>query len=184
MENAMTDQTSDAYALLVGDRAHKIAALLSREVLPTERSLRVRALTDAGREIFSLFPVEYRPRESLFQAVTAAGVYLNRFRPLAPWSLIGSEIRSGNCIFDLAFESDSGILIDEIKLGLGRANEAKVREQLNRYVVEGKQVWGDRFIGVRLCPVNEPRASRLYPANSKYSTLVSDLAIAQSLEIR
>lgn len=180
----MTSQTSDTYALLVGDRAHKIAALLAKEVLPADRSLRARALTDAGREVFSIFPVTYRPRESLFQAVTAAGVYLNRFRPIAPWSLIGTEIRSGNCVFDLAFESKSGILIDELKLGISRANETKVREQINRYLVEGKKVWGNRFVGVRLCPVNEPRASRLYLPASKNSRLVSDLAIAQSLEVR
>ena len=180
----MTNHSSDSYALIVGDRAHKIAAALSKTTMPADRALRARTLTEAGSEIFSRFPVEYRPRESLFQAVTAAGVYLSRFRPEAPWTFLGSEVRSGNCIFDLVFQSAAGVLVDELKLGKGRAHDANVREQINRYLIEGKHLWGNRFIGVRLCPVNEPRASRLYLANSKRSLLVTESNIAQNLEIR
>ena len=180
----MTHQSNDSYALIVGDRAHKIAAAISRGKMPADRALRARALTEAGSEIFSRFPVEYRPRESLFQAVTAAGVYLSRFRPDAPWTFLGSEIRSGSCIFDLAFQSEAGVLVDELKLGVGRGQEARVREQIDRYLLEGKNLWGNRFIGVRLCPVDEPRASRLYSPNSKRSHLVTESSVAKSLEIR
>lgn len=180
----MTDNDDNSYALIVGDRAHRIAGALSGTNLPPDRASRALALTRTGREIFTQFPVEYRPRESLFQAVTAAGVYLNRFRPVVPWTFLGSEIKSGRCRFDLVFECERGVLIDEMKLGVGRAGEVAVRSQVDRYLVEGTSKWGSRFIGVRLCAVHEPASCRLFTPASRHSRLLTGTDLAHSLEIR
>ena len=48
-------------------------------------------LTRCGRQVFTDHSVEYRPRESFLDAVTAAGVYLHRFRPIDGWSLMADE---------------------------------------------------------------------------------------------
>ena len=180
----MKDQKPDLYALIVGDRAHRIAAALAGQNLEQDRSIRAIALTDTAQAIFAKYPVEYRPRESIFQAVTAAGVYLNRFRPEKPWKLLGTEIASGGCRFDLAFQSRQGILIDELKLGVGRIHEAQIRAQIDRYLVEGRYLWGGEFLGVRLCFVNEPASSRFYSPKSKRSNLVNLSELADILEIR
>lgn len=180
----MSNQNKETYGLIVGDRAHKIAALLSRQEMPSTAALRAKALTDAGLAVFAKHPVTSRPRESRFQAITAAGVYLNRFRPSAPWALLGAELRSGKCIFDLVYKCERGVLIDEIKLGVNRSNEAEVREQIDRYLVEGRKIWANEFLGVRLCAVDEPIASRLYSPTSKRSSLVSQLDISNDLRIR
>lgn len=180
----MNTQEPNSYALTVGDRAHRIAAALAGRDLGPDRTARAIALTNSAQEIFSKYPVQYRPRESIFQATTAAGVYINRFRPERPWVFLGSEIASGNCRFDLAFESERGILIDELKLGVGRFGESEIRIQIDRYLQEGKRLWGVRFIGVRLCPVNEPLASRLYVPTSQHSRLLSASDFADVLEIR
>lgn len=180
----MSDQTPERYPLIVGDRAHRIAAALAGQDWSQERSIRAIALTNSARAIFERYPVQYRPRESIFQAVTAAGVYLNRFKPEKPWIFLGSEIASGGCRFDLAFQSEQGILIDELKLGVGRVQHAEIKNQIDRYLLEGQRLWRHEFLGVRLCFVNEPAASRFYSPASKRSALVNLTNLADILEIR
>jgi hypothetical protein len=171
--------------LRVGDRAHRIVATLLRRGVADDRSQRTIALTRCARSVFEEHPIEYRPREAFLDAITAAGVYLQRFRPLQPWLLIGNEVPSGRCRFDLVHERDgTGVVIDELKLGVSRSGETAVRDQISRYVDEGSKRWGARFRGVRLCAVHEPTRSRLYPPHRKRSLLITESDLAAELAIR
>lgn len=173
------------HQLTVGDRAHRIVAEVLKTGRPQVRSEAAILLTRCGRQVFKEHPVDYRSRASFLDAVTAAGVYLQRFHPGAGWELTGTEIVVGQSRFDLVYGSTSGpIVIDELKLGVGRAGESAVRAQIDRYVDAGRRLWGSNFIGVRLCAVHEPLQSRLYLPDRHESMLLAELDLADGLEIR
>jgi hypothetical protein len=48
-----------------------------------------------------------------------------------------------------------------------------VRAQIDKYVQRGSQMWGDRFLGVRMCSVHEPARARLFPPKSRRSALLA-----------
>lgn len=173
------------HQLEVGDRAHRIVAAALRTGQLQTRSASAITLTRCGRQVFSDNPVEYRSRESFLDAVTAAGVYLHRFRPTGDWSLMAEEFVAGNSRFDLVHCDQKGTtLIDELKLGVSRTGEAVVREQIDRYLETGSRLWGSSFVGVRLCAVHEPLQSRLYLPNRKRSVLLTDAGLAEGLSVR
>ena len=180
MSNDRSAVAAYDHRLQVGSRTQKIIAEMLRRAFAPVRP----ELTTVAREVFNESPVEYRPRESLLEAVTAAGVYLNRLQPLDGWTFIGSEMCHGTCRFDLVWaRSQGGHLIDEIKLGIGRGGELAVRDQIDRYLEVGSEIWPD-FIGVRLCAVHEPAASRLYLPRHRRSSLVSASDLASELAPR
>lgn len=151
------------HQLVVGDRAHRIVTAALHSEQPLTRSAAAIMLARCGRRVFADHPIDYRTRESLLDAVTAAGVYLHRFRPASNWRLVADELTVGGNRFDLVHRSHQGtVLIDELKLGVGRSAETAVREQIDRYLEAGSRLWGSSFIGVRLCAVHEPLQSRLY----------------------
>ena len=175
----------ELHQLMVGDRAHRIVGAFLRQDVVDDRPTRAIALTRCAHSVFDEHPVEYRTREAFVDAVTAAGVYLQRFRPLPPWQLVADEMPSGPCRFDLVYELDEcGILIDELKLGIGRRGESEVRKQIDAYLDEGLRRWHGRFLGVRLCAVHEPTRSRLYVPDRKYSLPVTARDISAELSVR
>lgn len=181
----IVNDPEDRHALVVGDRAHRIVGLLVSGGAPPERASRTIALARTAQSIFQEYPVTYRPREALFQAVTAAGVYLSRFHPRTQdWSLLGVELVSGSSRFDLVYESRHGVLIDELKLGQGRSGESLVRTQIDKYVQRGAEMWGDHFLGVRMCSVHEPARARFFPPKSRRSALLSECGSLVLPEIR
>lgn len=173
------------HALAVGDRAHRIAARMLHADIPDSRSQLVLELSRHARSVFTDHPIEYRAREALLTATTAAGVYLHRFRPMPPWQLLATEMPVERCRFDLVFEVPNGhVLIDELKLGVGRPNEAAVRRQIDRYLELGEVTWGTRFLGVRLCAVHEPTQSRVYLAGRERSKLLTDSELDPGVMVR
>lgn len=175
----------NTHQLVVGDRAHRIVAAALRSEQPPTRSASAITLARCGRQVFADHPVEYRTRESLLDAVTAAGVYLHRFRPTANWSLLGDEFAVPGSRFDLVHRNQAGaVLIDELKLGVGRTAETAVREQIDRYLAEGRRLWGSSFVGVRLCAVHEPLQSRLYLPDRRRSVLLTEADLEEGLAVR
>lgn len=176
---------STNHQLAVGDRAHRIVARACRTEAPDTRAGDALLLTRCGRQVFDDHPVEYRSRESFLDAVTAAGVYLRRFRPGADWSLVADEFVADRNRFDLVHRNEKGAtLIDELKLGVGRAGETAVRDQIDRYLETGGQLWGSSFVGVRLCAVHEPLQSRLYLPDRRRSVLLTEADLADGLLVR
>lgn len=173
------------HQLVVGDRAHRIVATAMRCEPPTTRAAAAIVLTRCGRQVFAEHPVEYRSRESMLDAVTAAGVYLHRFRPTERWHLVADEFAVNGARFDLVHRSNEGaVLIDELKLGVGRGGETAVRDQIDRYLDAGHRMWGSTFIGVRLCAVHEPLQSRLYFPDRRRSVLLTDTDVSEELAVR
>ena len=171
--------------LIIGNRAHRIVGEVLHEGPPDGRADFALHLTRCARTVFNDHPVTYRPRETFVDAVTAAGVYLRRFRPSAPWSLIGTEVQHGDCRFDMAFERpEVGVVIDELKLGVSRAGETQVAEQVHRYLEAGKDRWGETFLGVRLCTVHAPAESRFYRADRKRAIALSSSDLGPELAVR
>lgn len=175
-----TDQM-ERHRLQVGGRAQEIVSEVLRY---PEANRSVLQLTQAAARLQTVRPISYRPRESHLEAVTAAGVYLRRFALDSEWALLGTEVTAGACRFDLVWRhAEHGVLIDELKLGVGRGGELVVRSQIDRYLLEGTQLWSD-FVGVRLCSVHEPALSRLFRPGRRRSALVSDSHLARELAAR
>jgi hypothetical protein len=171
----MTTSDNQVHALRVGDRAHRIVGAVLQEGPAPLRSMRTLALTRAASDVFRQYPVEHRTREAYFDAVTAAGVYLHRFRPPSSWCLVDTEMQVSGCRLDIVHRCDGiGVLIDELKLGVGRHGETLVQDQIKRYLAAGQELWGAEFIGVRLCAVHEPTQSRLYSNDVTKPQLVSE----------
>jgi len=174
-----------SHHLRVGDRAHRIVASVLNDELGEGRSTRALAITRAARAVFDEHPIEYRPREAFFDAVTAAGVYLNRFAPQSPWRLLGTEVVLGSSRLDVAYELEGyGVLIDELKLGVGRRDEAEVVKQIGRYLEIGKKTWKANFRGVRLCTVHEPMESRFYRSLKESPLRAFDAEMSRKLPLR
>ncbi len=166
------------HQMMVGDRAHRIIAATLVEGVQLERRARALQVIRHARAVFQEHPVDYRPREALVDAVTAAGVYLSRFLPSPPWKLAGVEVCSGRSRLDIVYRSGrAGYLIDEVKLGVGRYSESAVQKQIERYLEVGRDRWGAEFLGVRLCAVHEPFQSRLHSPDGANQLLAkSDLS--------
>ena len=140
----MTEQKDrQGHYMRVGDRAHEVIAVALRSNLPSSRGQRAFTLARIAREVFMEHPVQYRPREAFLDAVTAAGVYLNRFRPESPARFLGAEVPLDRGRADVIHELASGrVLIDEVKLGMERHLEPTVRAQITRYLDRGSEAPG------------------------------------------
>ncbi|MGZ4314198.1 MAG: hypothetical protein ACXVRS_00045 [Gaiellaceae bacterium] len=179
----MSASATDLHRLEVGGRTHQIVAETLRDN-GNSRATSPLTVTQAARRVLAAHPISYRPRESFLEAVTAAGVYLQRLRPPDGWELIVSEHLVRGCRFDLVWEHEQhGVLVDELKLGVGRGGELAVRAQIDRYLSEGARTW-TKFVGVRLCAVHEPGTSRLFLPGRRRSSLVSESELAQELAPR
>jgi hypothetical protein len=181
----VTSTDTQVHALQVGDRAHRIVGAVLQRNTESSRSQRTLALTQVASEVFRAYPVEHRTRAAYFDAVTAAGVYLHRFRPLASWRLVATEMQVGRSRLDIVHSNDGvGVVIDELKLGVGRHGENLVQDQIKHYMKVGYELWGPAFIGVRLCAVHEPANSRLYSHGRAIPQLLIESDYQELLGVR
>lgn len=181
----MTASEHQVHALQVGDRAHRIVGAVLRRTSESSRSQRTLALTQVASEVFRTYPVEYRTRATYFDAITAAGVYLHRFRPSLPWRLVATEMQVSSSRLDIVHSHDDvGVVIDELKLGVGRHGENLVQDQIKRYLKIGQELWGSDFIGVRLCAVHEPASSRLYSTGKGAPQLLTESDVRDLLGVQ
>lgn len=183
--DASRDKAADRHFLVVGDRTHRTIAEVLQVGFPANRTQASSLLVRTGRALLERVPVEYRPRETLVEVVTSAGVYLRRFVPAAPWTFVAAEVASGHSRFDLVHHHPRhGYLVDEVKLGRTRVGEVAVRQQVDRYLLEGRRRWGSSFAGVRLCSLNEPASSRFYLPSRGRSVRLADVAARYGLGVR
>ncbi|GEM_PF-5895560 len=166
----------DNYALIVGDRAHRISGhLLLAGPIPTDRLARVRMLLEAGRDVMAEYPAPNRARAVLAEATSSAAAYFARFLPPAPWRFEGAEVSVTSGRLDLIFVDPRGRrLIDELKFGTCRSSETALRPQIDKYLDAGEALWGEDFVGLRLCAVRQPTASRFYHPANRYSISLTD----------
>jgi hypothetical protein len=132
-----------------------IAALAARTRTPTGPE--VMAAVNAALPMFS--PIEARAHR---QNVTGlvAGYFWNLLPP-ATWLFAGSEVQLGEGRVDLLWR-DSGdrLLLDEIKTGAPRSlSLSSTQQQVSRYLTAAHEIWGERFVGVRLLSLRDWRRS-------------------------
>jgi hypothetical protein len=177
-ENAAADRSGEERRqMLIGANAHLIIATVLRQGPKPGPLARTLQVTEVGRNVFHKHVVGYRSREAMTEAVTASGVYFERFAFKAPWDFVKAEYTVGNCRFDVVWENEGAFLIDEIKLGRGRNGQVMLADQIARYDEAGRSHWGDAFLGIRLCAVSEPGRSRFYKAGSSRSVELSELGV-------
>jgi hypothetical protein len=88
-------------------------------------------------------------------AVTAAGVYLTRWRPVSA-TLSAVEFPLGRRVADLVWElSDGTVVVDELKTGLAVPGLRDTRQCVDMCAA-GVAVWGGCFGGVRLIYTSRP----------------------------
>jgi hypothetical protein len=118
----------------------------------------------------------------LVEACGAAASYFHHFQLPPSWKFVAAEVPIAKGRMDLVFRQDSGRwLVDDLKFGIGRGGIASVRSQIDRYNEAGVELWGAAFVGVRMCAVAEPLASRLYVPGRHYP-LALNTSAALTLE--
>jgi len=180
----VTTTQEQTHPMRVGDRTHRIIGALLRVQLSNERALRTVEITRTASQVFSDYPITHRTREAYFDAVTAAGVYLNRFAPQYPWTLEAIEMAVGDSRLDIVHQLEGNYLIDEVKLGVTRTGEQSVQQQIARYLALGNDLWRSSFLGVRLCALHEPFQTRLYLPDGHSSVPFVESALHESLALR
>lgn len=176
-----SESGSELLSLAIGHRTHwVIGRILSRGV-PATRTQRVRTTLATTQEVLAEHPIEHpRSRAVSVEVATLAATYLHRFLLDPAWEFDRAELPLGEGRADLTFQNaTSGAwLVDEIKTTRGRGNEASLRVQINRYLAGGVDHWGEKFLGVRVCALAQPRLSRLYVPTSKRSVALMHTPLA------
>lgn len=169
-------------AAAIGRCAHTVIATVLAEGLEAERGCRVQQILRVTREVLADYPIKARVRAVLMECSTASATYLARFALPQGWYFLDSEIplEGGRADIAYAHESDGRVLLDEIKTGRGRHGEARLRTQIDRYVLAGRERWGSRFVGVRLCAVSQPSRTRLFLPDRARSISAN---LSQALEL-
>lgn len=150
--------------ILVGIRVHRaIVSVLTQGLEPAGASRTMQILA-AAREIAGELSKGARGRAFITDVASCAASYLLRFAPPPPWVFRGAEVPLGGGRADLVFEHlNSGRwLVDEVKTEVERDGDVRHHDQVRRYLEAGTQLWGDHFVGVRLCMISRPRSSYIY----------------------
>ncbi len=178
------DDVAGVMALQVGDRAHRVIARVLTAGLSHDRDTRTLDVVTTAADVMRGHPVSgNRQRAAVFEVATAAACYLHRFVLPEPWRFHDAEMSVVNGRVDVVWANTvtGEKLIDEVKSTVGRAGESALRDQIDRYVAAGVAMWGDAFVGVRVCAVSQPRRSRLHTPDRTYSVLLSKTSLAGSV---
>ena len=165
----------DGFAAAVGSATHRLIA----DLLNRRDEMSVDQLIDEGWLLAALAvdtPLIGRRHRAARIAVSGhAAVYIRRFMPGLSWQLLGAELDLGDGLrVDLGFESEEGVVFDELKLSDGRTvprGEGPTSRQVALYADAGARLYAQRFLGVRL----------LYLAAPNYSLFVRPDGIREPL---
>lgn len=89
-------------------------------------------------------------RSKLAFVETAAAAYFHWFSPHG-WNFVGRELIRHGVAFDLVWERNGRVLVDELKSGLGSIGPGShgLQAQLEAQAIAGFAEWGESFAGVR-----------------------------------
>lgn len=172
---------NERLSLIIGDRTHRVVGRILARGVPPTRTQRVMITLTTTQEVLAEHPVEHpRSRAASVEVSTLAATYLHRFLLDADWEFDDAEAALGSGRADLIFRNvaTEAWIVDEIKTSRGRGDETALRPQIDRYLAGGVERWGERFLGVRLCALAQPRLSRLYVPTSKRSVALIDTPLA------
>jgi hypothetical protein len=148
----------------LGQAAHQVIGEMVRAGVFRPSPLELRAHV-ARHPLVSHPQLVYR-QAGKQRVLTATAVYFRYFAPELEWSLEGLELTHGSSRFDLVWRTGSGFLIDEIKSTRiqDRFDRDKVEEQVARARANGLDLYGEGFVGVRLCMLSAPTRSYILSA--------------------
>lgn len=156
---------SRAYDMRVGAATHRVLA----RAVPQVREL---SLPQAAPLLQAVIAEETHVGGRLAAARTRiagmCAVYLRDYLPPVPATFMGAETRVGNSRIDLAWDlPDVGVFFDEIKTYRQTPThlDTATAAQVARYLQVGGDMFGTRFIGVRLLMLANRHASQFLPAN-------------------
>lgn len=99
------------------------------------------------------------------RCATCVSVYFQRCVPdRKMWASTGVEVRAGRAVADLVWtHTDGRVVFDELKSGApDPETDAELADQLMRLVEGGTELYGDKFAGVRLVPLEAPAKTRMF----------------------
>jgi hypothetical protein len=102
-------------------------------------------------------------RRAVLLASTMASAYIRRFAPEARWRLIGRNLPIGRGRADLLFTDGQRWFVDELKAARIRPHDQPLIDQVAVYQ-EGRQTYGDAFLGVRVALLRAPSQLLIFPA--------------------
>jgi len=172
----------DGFAATVGSATHRVIASAIERCERGSPSQHFDLVWELAADAV-LVPAVSRRRPAARIAVAGhAAIYLERFLPSARWQFLGAEVDLGDGLrADLAFESEDGVIIDELKLADARAvarGRARVEQQVTAYAAHGAELWGSRFLGVRLLYLGAPNRSLAIEPDGRRLPLVESLLSA------
>jgi hypothetical protein len=151
----------------MGALTHGLLARLAREgkltLTPLELWAEVAAEVAARPSLQRAPTVRQAVRKALH---VGARSYLRFFAPGSEATFVGAELAAGRARFDLVWKTEAGdYWADEIKGGRVRRGHLRLPRQLSAEVAAGRALWGDRFIGVRVCMLAFPTDSLMAHAD-------------------
>lgn len=136
----------------IGRRVHRVIADLATSEGPVTGAAVLRSV----RSMWATEPTGGTTASSArVRCSSSVGVYFARFAPDG-WNVVGCEEHLGLAIADLVWHRDGRFVVDEVKSGSATVSSDRIGEQLLRLAISGRQLWGDRFAGVRLVPLGSP----------------------------
>jgi hypothetical protein len=152
------DDEERARPASTGTATHTAIAALAA-VTRTPTGPEVTAAINAALPMYS--PIEARAHKQKVAGLVA--VYFWHLLPPPTWLFAGSEVELGDGRVDLLWrDSADRLLLDEIKTGAPRTLALSTTEQqVQRYLATARDIWGERFLGVRLLSLADWRRSVL-----------------------
>lgn len=144
----------------LGQAAHDVIAALAADGVRTAEYERVSV---AVRNHAATSGATSRQQAAHQWLASTASLYFRLFALPAGWDLAGVEVRAPHCRFDLLWRNRFGgdVLADELKTGKAGdlVGGAALEHQLERERRDGVELYGERFLGVRLLVLGAPRRS-------------------------
>jgi hypothetical protein len=155
----------DGFAAAVGCATHHVIGTVLRSAAAAPREQLLDLVWDLAATGVMLPSLNRRRRAARIAVAGHAGVYVERFLPASPWTYLGAELALGDGLrADLAFEGPAGVFLDEVKLADARSVETRAdstHRQVTAYAAQAAEMFGSRFLGVRLLYLAAPNRSLL-----------------------
>lgn len=143
-----------------GQQVHRIVGELAPLVGDISIAERNALVAQATRQAVNS-KADGRLAKARMRVNSLVNCYFGLYFPPREFEILGHELNVGDGLVDLAWSHATGVLFDELKTHreLRSMHTADIDEQLHRYRLAGRDLYGDRFLGVRLIALGNSRDS-------------------------
>jgi len=160
-------------------RDSRIGVLVHRVIGDVADAARSMPLAEAVRLVHEvterLVPAERGVTRTRVLVGSHAARYVSLFLPGPGCEFLGAEVTVGRGRVDLAWSHPThGVWFDEVKTWrhAGRGWDGATHDQIDRYVEAGRDLFGDRFVGVRLIVTGHSQDSVHIDAQGEVTALL------------